>query len=137
MITLAQVQLYLCLAPIFFGIDMLWIVVVANNFYKKELGALLSPSPIWWAAILFYLLYLAGVVVFVILPSAASGSWQKALILGALFGLIAYATYDLTNYSTTANWPLTVTLVDLAWGTFVTGLISVIGFFIATKWLSF
>jgi uncharacterized membrane protein len=126
-----ELYLYLSIVPIFFGIDMLWIVFVANGFYKKELGALLAPKPIWWAAILFYLLYLVGVIIFVILPAAQAGQWQKALILGALFGLIAYATYDLTNYSTTAGWPLSVTLVDLAWGTFVTGLISTIGYFIA------
>jgi uncharacterized membrane protein len=133
---LKELYLYLCLVPIFFGIDMIWIVLVANGFYKKELGALLSPKPIWWAAILFYLLYLVGVVVFVVLPAAQAGQWQKALIMGAFFGLVAYATYDLTNYSTTAGWPLSVTLVDLAWGTFVTGTISTIGYFIA-KWLGF
>jgi uncharacterized membrane protein len=129
-----ELYLYLSIVPIFFGIDMLWITLVANKFYRKELGQFLAPTPIWSAAILFYLFYLLGVVFFVILPAVKTGDWTKALLWGAFFGAVAYATYDLTNYSTITNWSLSATIVDLMWGTFVTSVISVIGFYIA-RWL--
>jgi uncharacterized membrane protein len=107
--------------PIFLAIDLAWIVVIARGFYKRQLGSLLADDVNWAAAIAFYLLFIVGIVVFALDP--AKNAWQ-ALGLGALFGLVSYATYDLTNLATTRGWPATLTAVDLAWGTTLSGSVS-------------
>jgi uncharacterized membrane protein len=121
--------------PIFFGIDMVWLGLIAKNFYAQRIGLLMKPDINWPAAILFYLLFIIGLVVFVIMPAFEKGSWLHALSLGALFGLIAYATYDLTNLATLKNWPLSVTIVDLAWGAVLGALVSGVTYTIADKML--
>jgi uncharacterized membrane protein len=126
-------KLYCIALPIFFGLDMVWLGVAAKNFYKKQIGFLMTPKVNWAAAILFYLLFLAGLVVFVIAPAIEKDSWVRALILGALFGLITYTTYDLTNLATLKDWPLALTVVDLIWGTVLAGSVSVGTYFIANK----
>ncbi len=118
-------KLYCIALPIFFGLDMLWLGVAAKNFYTKQIGFLMTPKVNWAAAILFYLLFLAGLVVFVIAPAVEKDSWVRALLLGALFGLITYATYDLTNLATLKDWPLVLTVVDLTWGMVLAGSVSV------------
>ena len=128
-------KLYLCTLLAFFAIDMLWLGVVARGFYQKHLGFLLRPDPNWTAAIVFYLLFVAGLLVFVVVPSLPAGSAKKVLILGALFGLITYATYDLTNLATVKDWPLIVTAVDMLWGGILATAVSYLGF-LAGKWLS-
>jgi uncharacterized membrane protein len=127
-------KLYLFALGGFLAIDMVWLVVVARGFYRKQLGFLLSDQPNWWAAIAFYLLFVAGLLVFVIVPALDSVSVRKALILGAFFGLVAYATYDLTNMATVKNWPWTVTLVDMAWGAVLATTVSCLGY-LAGRWL--
>jgi len=124
-------KLYCIALPIFFGLDMVWLGVVAKKFYAKQIGFLMAPKANWAAAILFYLLFLAGLVVFVIAPAIEKDSWVRALILGALFGLITYATYDLTNLATLKDWPLALTVVDLIWGTILAGSVSVGTYLIA------
>jgi uncharacterized membrane protein len=126
-------KLYFIAFPVFFVIDMIWLGLVAKNFYSKQIGFLMKADVNWIAAIIFYLLFIVGLVVFVITPALEKHSWLNALLLGALFGLIAYATYDLTNLVTIKDWPLLVTIVDLIWGTVVAASVSVISFFIATK----
>jgi uncharacterized membrane protein len=128
-------KLYLCTLLAFFAIDMVWLGVVARGFYQKHLGFLLRPDPNWTAAIVFYLLFVAGLLVFVVLPCLQAGSTKKALVLGALFGLITYATYDLTNLATVKDWPWIVTVVDLLWGGILATSVSYLGF-LAGKWLS-
>ncbi len=118
------VFLYLLTLVIFFLIDMIWLGLVAKNFYRSQLGEMLSPKVNWAAAILFYLLFIAGLQLFVIAPALAGAGALPALWRGALFGLIAYATYDLTNLATLKNWPLLVTVVDLAWGAMLGGAVS-------------
>ena len=98
-------------------LDALWLGVASREFYKARLGQLLLEQPNWYAAILFYLIHALGIVVFAV-PLAES--WASAMFYGALFGLCVYAAYDLTNLATLRGWPLTVSLVDLAWGTVVT-----------------
>ena len=93
----------------------------------------MRPDINWFAAIAFYLLFIAGLVVFVITPAIEKNSWFHALLYGALFGLITYATYDLTNLATLKDWPLLVTVVDLIWGSVLAALISVVTYFIAEK----
>ena len=116
--------LYLISIPIFIIGDLLWLGVIAKNFYFSNLGHLLLPTPNWYAAVPFYFLFLLGLTFFVIAPSVASSSLAKAVLMGAFFGLIAYATYDLTNLATLKDWPLSVTLVDMVWGAFLGGAVS-------------
>lgn len=126
-------KLYLISFISFLAIDMVWLGLVAKNFYSKYLGSLMSPTVNWLAAIIFYLLFIVGVVVFVVTPALKQNSWTSALFLGALFGLISYATYDLTNLATLKNWPLIVTIVDLIWGTVLSASVSLVTFFVARK----
>jgi len=102
--------------PIFFAIDLVWLVVVAKSFYRQHLGHLLAAEVRWGPAIFFYLVFIAGLVFFAVRPALAAGSAARALGYGALFGLVTYATYDLTNHATLRDWPAIVTAVDLAWG---------------------
>jgi uncharacterized membrane protein len=125
-----EVYLYLLTVPVFFGIDMVWLGLVANKFYQSQIGQYLKPKPNWTAAVLFYLLYIVGILVFAVLPNLEKGPLRVA-IFGGLFGFIAYATYDLTNYSTMKDWPLKLTMVDLVWGTVLTGTVALISYFIA------
>ncbi|MCX6834113.1 MAG: DUF2177 family protein [candidate division Zixibacteria bacterium] len=127
-------KLYFCTLVAFFAIDMVWLVLVARGFYQKHLGFLMRSNPNWSAAVVFYLLFVFGLLVFVIVPSLETGSTKKVLILGALFGLITYATYDLTNLATVKDWPWVVTVVDLLWGGILATSVSYLGF-LAGKWL--
>ena len=127
------VKLFFIALPVFFVIDMTWLVLVAKKFYQQQIGFLMKPDINWFAAIIFYLLFIAGLVLFVISPAVEKHSWVHALIFGALFGLISYATYDLTNLATLKDWPVIVTVVDLIWGTVLASAISVITYFISTK----
>jgi len=124
-------KLYLIALPVFFAIDMVWLGLVAKGFYRRQIGSLMRESVGWPAAIAFYLLFILGLVVFVVAPAMDDGSWLRALLLGALFGLIAYATYDLTNLATLRGWPLTVTVVDLIWGAALAATVSVATYGIA------
>jgi len=112
-------KLYAISIVIFFAIDLLWLGIIAKNIYQKYIGELLKPDVNWVAAILFYLLFIGGLVIFVLMPAVDAGSWVKALLLGALFGFITYATYDLTNLATLKGWPIQITIIDLIWGTFL------------------
>ena len=127
------IKIYAIALPVFFAIDMIWLGLVAKDFYAKQIGSLLKPDVNWIAAIIFYLLFIVGLVIFVISPAMASGSWLKAVLLGALFGLICYATYDLTNLAVAKDWPLLVTVVDLIWGAVLASSVSVVTYLIASK----
>jgi uncharacterized membrane protein len=108
-------------------LDAIWLGLVAKRLYSEKLGYLLSPNVQWWAAALFYLLFAAGVTFFVVQPLAAEGTLGRAFAVGAFFGLVAYATYDLTSQALVRGWPVVVTVADLVWGSLLTGLVSVIG----------
>jgi uncharacterized membrane protein len=128
-------KLYLCTLLAFFAMDMDWLGLVARAFYQKHLGYLLRTNPNWTAAIAFYLLFILGLLVFVIVPGLQTGSTEKVLMLGPLIGLITYARYDLTNLATVKDWPWIVTVVDLLWGGVLATSVSYLGF-LAGKWLS-
>jgi uncharacterized membrane protein len=98
------------------------------------LGFLLSDQPNWWAAISFYLLFVAGLLVFAVVPGLQAGSLRKALLLGGFFGLVTYATYDLTNQATVKEWPWVLTIVDMTWGTVLATSVSCIGYLVG-RWL--
>ena len=125
------VRLFLIALPVFFAIDMVWLVLVAKNFYKEQIGFLMKPDINWLAAIIFYLLFITGLIIFVITPAMVKQSWVHALLYGALFGLVTYATYDLTNLATIKDWPILVTVVDLIWGSALAASVSVITYLIA------
>jgi uncharacterized membrane protein len=108
--------LYSISVPIFFLIDMLWLGVVAKSFYQSRIGHLLGEVQ-WGAAILFYFVFLVGLTIFATYPAITSGKISTALIYGALFGFFTYATYDLTNLATLRDWPLSIVIVDILWGT--------------------
>ena len=126
-------KLFLIALPVFFAIDMIWLAVVAKNFYQKQIGFLMKPDINWLAAIIFYLLFIFGLIIFVITPAMVKQSWVHALLFGALFGLVTYATYDLTNLATVKDWPLLVTVVDLVWGSVLAASVSVITYLIANR----
>lgn len=117
----------------FLAIDGVWLAVVAKNFYSKYLGYLMAKNPNFLAAGIFYLIYVLGLVVLVVSPAIQKQSLTSAIATGALFGLCAYATYDLTNLATIKDWPLLVTIVDLVWGTFLSAAVAAISYLILTR----
>lgn len=125
------IKLYAIALPLLFVFDVAWVGLVAKGFYVKHIGSLLKPDVNWTAAICFYLLFILGLVVFVIMPAVEKHSWVQALLLGALFGLVCYATYDLTNLALAKDWPLLVTIVDLVWGTVLAATVSVVTYVIS------
>lgn len=127
------IKLFAIALPVFFAIDMIWLGLVAKDFYRAQIGTLMKTDVNWTAAIIFYLIFIAGLVVFVISPAVEKGSWTHALLFGALFGFVCYATYDLTNLAVAKDWPLLVTIVDLVWGAVLAASVSTITYFIATK----
>lgn len=129
------IKLYALALPVFFAMDMVWLALIARTFYKNQIGFLMKPEVNWTAAIIFYLLFLVGLVVFVIEPAVEKKEWMMALGRGALFGLITYATYDLTNLATLKDWPFTVVWVDMIWGTALAAGVSVITYAMAVRWL--
>ncbi|MDD3207642.1 MAG: DUF2177 family protein [Erysipelotrichia bacterium] len=105
---------------VFLLLDLVWLVKISPRFYKKNLGHLMADKVNYVPAIIFYLIFIVGITLFVIGPAYAGGrGWSYALIYGAIFGLVTYSTYDLTNFATLKKWPLNVTLADIAWGTFL------------------
>jgi len=126
-------KLYLIALPVFLAIDLIWLGLVAKGFYAKHLGYLMKTDVNWISAILFYLLFIVGVVVFVLIPAVEKSSLQQVIVYGALFGLVTYATYDLTNLATIKDWPLLITVIDLIWGTVLSTLVSVITYLIYTN----
>jgi len=112
---------------------MIWLGLIAKNFYAKHIGFLMKTNINWTAAIIFYLVFIVGLIIFVIVPALKENSWGTALLLGALFGFITYTTYDLTNLATIKDWPLIVTIIDLIWGTVLATSVSVVSFFVASK----
>jgi len=121
-------RLYLVSLAAFFAIDMVWLGLVARPFYQQQLGFLMAPSPNWFVAILFYLLFIAGLLFFVVLPGLNGNSLKATLFKAAIFGLITYATYDLTNLATLKDWPVLLSIVDMLWGTFLSISVSFISY---------
>lgn len=128
------IYIYLVAVPIFFVIDLLWLGVIARGFYQTQLAGFLGPVN-WTAAVIFYLIFIAGILFFAVLPALEAQSLARAVLLGALFGFFTYATYDLTNLATLKDWPLTLVFVDIAWGTFLSMSVAVGTFLIATRFI--
>ncbi len=127
-------KLYALTIPVFFLIDMIWLGSLAKKFYGDNIGHLLSEKVNRKAAILFYIIYIVGIIYYSVAPNIESGDWQDALLQGSTFGFFTYATYDLTNLATLKNWSIKVVIVDIAWGMILCGTVAAISFQIA-KWL--
>lgn len=115
-------------AVVFLVIDAIWLGLIATSFYRRALGDLMLDQPKLQIAALFYIGYTFAVVLLAAAPAARSGSLTQALFYGAVFGLASYGTYDVTNMSTLKNWPVTMSLVDMAWGTVLTATSAAAGF---------
>ncbi|MBN2540094.1 MAG: DUF2177 family protein [Bacilli bacterium] len=123
-------KMYLVAFVVFLAVDAVWLTFVANKFYKEHLGFLMKETPNYVAALIFYLVFIVGLVYFVIQPGIDAQSISKIIIGGLLFGFITYATYDLTNLATVKDWPIIVTIVDLAWGSVLSTVISVATYYL-------
>ncbi len=128
---LEQLFLYLILLGAFLVIDLTWLGVLAKNFYRDQLGNMMADSVNWWAGVIFYLLFVVGLLVFVVNPAIAKESVGWCIGIGFFFGVITYSTYDLTNLSTLKDWPLKVTVVDLIWGGVLSASVSIVGFIVS------
>ena len=126
---------YLLTFIVFLTIDMFWLGIVAKNLYQKYLGSFLTDKVNWTAALIFYLIYVVGISIFAIYPAVNKGSAINAILMGALFGIFTYATYDLTNLATLKGWPLNIVFIDILWGAFLSAIVSFSGFQIV-KWLN-
>jgi uncharacterized membrane protein len=113
----------------FLAIDFVWLGYIATKFYKDQLGHMMLEKPLLGVAFGFYLLYTLGIVIFAVTPGLREGSWRTAAVLGALLGLVAYGTYDLTNLATLKGWPVTMTFVDMAWGVVLTAASASAGYY--------
>lgn len=120
---------YVATAIVFLVVDSIWLGVMGGLVYRPLLGDMLLAKFNVAAAVAFYLLYVAGLVIFAVAPALGAGRWQTALIQGALFGFFAYATYDLTNLATLKNWSTLLSLLDIGWGTLASGIAATAGFF--------
>lgn len=120
---------------VFMGIDLIWLGFIAKNIYAKYLGYLMAPKVNWMAALVFYVIFIVGVLYFVIAPSLVDRDMVQLVIRAMLFGFITYATYDLTNLATVRDWPITITIIDLIWGTTLSTSVSVISYWIITNFL--
>ena len=127
-------KLYFLTVPLFFIIDLIWLGVVAKGFYQKNLKYILSPNVNWTAAIIFYLIYIVGILIFAVVPAVTKDSLRYAVLWGALFGFFTYATYDLTNLALLKDWPLRIVFVDILWGVVLCSTVAVLSYFIG-KWL--
>ncbi len=127
-------KLYAIALAAFLSLDFIWLGFVAKGFYQDQIGFLMARQIRWGAALLFYALYIVGLVVFAIAPAIRAHQGGAALLYGALFGLIAYATYDLTNLATLEGWPVKVVVYDLLWGAFISAAACWITYWAGTAW---
>lgn len=121
-----KIKLYIVTLLIFLAVDSVWLGLAAPAFYRSQIGFILAERPNLIAAGLFYLLFVFGMVVFVVDPGLKDSAWKKTLMRGAFFGLVAYGTYDLTNLATLEGWPVLVTVVDMAWGALLSAVVTLI-----------
>ena len=131
----AWMKMYLISTGIFLCIDAIWLGFIARGIYAKYLGYIMAKNIVWWAAGVFYLIFMAGLLFFVIESSVRTQSIRYALAAGAFFGFVAYATYDLTNLATIEGWPLFVTVIDLIWGAFVASSTSVLSYMLINRFM--
>lgn len=115
---------------VFFCIDLLWLGIVAKNLYSKMIGYIMTPKVNWYAAIVFYIIFIIGLMFFALYPALEKDKLAYALLYGMFFGFVTYSTYDLTNLATLKDWPILITVIDLAWGTFLGGATTALSYLI-------
>ena len=130
-----KIKLYLVIFFAFLGIDSLWLGLVAPSFYKSQIGFIMAENPNFLAAGLFYLLFIFGMVIFIVEPGVREQTLMQAVARGALFGLVTYATYDLTNLATLQGWPILVTVVDLIWGTVLSAAVTLVSVWVGKRFI--
>jgi uncharacterized membrane protein len=127
-------KLYALTVPVFFLVDLLWLGVAAKGFYQKNLNHLLSPQVNWPAAIIFYLFFIAGILIFAVVPAVEKNSLRYAAVYGALFGFFTYMTYELTNLALIKDWPISIVFVDILWGVVLCTTVSMLSY-LSARWL--
>lgn len=127
-------KVYAVGAVVCFGLDLAWLGVIARGLYTSQLGHLMRPDVRWVPAVLFYLIYVAALIVIVVMPAVEKQSLGRAMLLGAFFGLAAYSAYDLTSLALIKDFPLMVAVVDLAWGTILSAAVSTAAYSVAVRW---
>ena len=127
------VVLYVIATAIFLACDLVWLGLVARGFYQRHLGYLMRNPVNWAAALIFYLLFVVGLLIFAIKPALDVQNPLRALLYGALFGFFTYATYDLTNLATVRDWPLIVTVADLSWGVVLCSIVACATYGVAVR----
>ena len=129
-------KMYSVAVPIFFIIDLLWLGVLAKDIYQKYMGHLMRATPNWPVAVVFYLLFVVGLVIFVINPAIEKNSWTYALFYGAMFGFFTYMTFDLTSMAVLKDWPWEIVIIDIMWGIVLSGSVSLISYLIVKNFVS-
>ena len=129
------IKIYLIAVPIFFLIDLTWLGLIAKNIYQKYMGHLMRPTPNWTAAVIFYLLFIVGLVIFAIYPAIRNNSWSYALFYGAMFGFFTYMTFDLTSLAVIKDWRWQIVIIDIIWGIVLSSSVSVLAYLIGKNWL--
>lgn len=124
------IKMYIMALIVFLIIDAFWLGFIAKNLYQKGIGHLMAAKPNFVAAAIFYVIFLAGLVYFVIAPGIEANNVQQVMLAGALFGAITYGTYDLTNLATLKSWPINITIIDIIWGTFLATFVSTVTFYL-------
>ena len=132
---LFYLKLYLLTIPIFFLLDIIWLGYIAKGFYRRNLAFILSPDVNWPAAVIFYLVYIVGILFFAVVPAFERASLMRALVWGSLYGFFTYATYDLTNMALIEGWPMKIVVVDIIWGMVLCATVAMLSFGIA-RWIS-
>ena len=130
-----NLNVYLITVVVFFLVDIVWLGFISKNLYKEYLGHLMAPKVNWTAAIIFYLLFIVGLVFFAINPAIEKESLKHAFLLGGFFGLITYSTYDLTNLATLKDWPINITIIDIIWGTILNSATAGLTFLVANGFI--
>ena len=130
---LKYIAAYIASGVAFAAVDFVWLSTMTNRLYKPVLGPILAPKPDMVAAVLFYVIFIGGIVFFAIAPALKEGAWTRAALNGAVLGFVAYATYDLTNQATLSIWQTKLTVLDLCWGTFLTTVAATAGYF-GSRW---
>lgn len=123
---------YIVVLVVFTAIDLVWIKMIMRPIFERNIGSMMLPDPHIGAALAFFVLYQAGLIYFAVLPAVELGSWTLATLHGALLGMIAYGTYEMTNLSTLKGWTLQMAIVDVAWGATLSALAATIGYFVWT-----
>lgn len=127
---MALIKMYLISLIVFFAIDIFWLGFFAKKFYRAQIGHLMAVKTNWPAAVIFYSIFIGGLVLFAVNPALEQDSWLHALKMGAFFGFMCYATYDMTNLATLKDWPLKITIIDIIWGTVLNSFTATLSFFI-------